>query len=422
MAGSLAGTVTDPRAGWVGAGAVMVAVTCVLPIFLAAGLSVQIGADLDLPPEALGGAPAAFFGAMMLSSPLAGRVNDLLGTTRAIRIAVSATAVVLLLIALAGRSLPVLLGLLVLAGFANAVAQPATNALLAARIPWHRQGVAYGAKYSAIPTASMLAGLAVPALGLTIGWRWAFAAFAVLAVLGAVWPFGNSPAPVADTAPAPADLNLPRRVLVVLACGVAFAAAGGSTLAIFMVAGAVNAGWSQAGAGVLLAEASLIGIVARLLGGIRADRRGRNHLIVVVVMLAVGALGVLGMVPENRLLFALAAPIAFAAGWGWPGLFILAIVRLHASAPAAATGLTQTGTSAGCVVGPLVFALLALHASYSVAWAVNAGFLAAAAVIVLVGRRLVMQHLDTVSPEAMPWRHGLLPTPEHGRVVNDHER
>lgn len=390
---------------WVGTGAVMVAVTCVLPMFLAAGLSVQIGADLRLPPQALGVAPTAFFGAMGLSSPLAGRLCDRLGTTRAIRLAVAMTAVVLLLVAAVGHSLPVLLGLLVLGGCANALAQPATNALVAARIPWHRQGVAYGAKYSAIPTASMLAGLAVPALGLTLGWRWAFVVFAVVAVLGVAWPFGTPPPRVADAERVSVDLRLPRRILVLLACGVAFAAAGGSTLAIFMVVSAVDAGWSEAGAGVLLAVASLIGIVARLLSGIRADRRGRNHLIVVVVMLAVGTLGVLGMVPDSRLLFAFAAPVAFAAGWGWPGLFILAVVRLHATAPAAATGLTQTGTSAGCVVGPLVFGLLVSHASYPVAWAVNAGFLATAAVVVLVGRGLVLRHLDGAPPEAVPWRH-----------------
>lgn len=388
----------------VSAGSVLIAVVAVLPMFLTAGLSVQIARDLDFSPSALGVAPAAFFGAMVLASPFAGRLVTRLGAVRAIRWVVLFVAVVLVLMAGTAYSLPVLATYLALAGVANAVAQPATNQLLAQQVPRRRQGSAYGAKQSAIPVASMLAGLAVPALALTFGWRWAFAAFAVLAALAAFWPFGTEDGEGHTQRNDIVDIALPRRILGVLALGVGFAAAGGSTLAIFMVASAVETGWDEAAAGVLFALASGVGIAARLLAGVRADQRGRNHLWFVTLMLVTGALGVTALASDNLVLFAVGAPIAFGAGWGWPGVFILSVVNLHPTGPAAATALTQIGTSAGCVVGPLTFGAVAETWSYRTAWAATAVALLVAAGVLLQGRRQVLTHLSTLPSEALPWR------------------
>jgi MFS family permease len=410
----VAGTLTVPYSRGpvlrVSGGSVLIAVVTVLPMFLTAGLSVQIGADLDFSPAALGIAPAAFFGAMVLGSLFAGRVVEWLGPVRAIRVVVVFVAAVLALMAGTAGSLPVLATYLAIAGVANALAQPATNQLLAQHIPRERQGAAYGAKQSAIPVASMLAGLAVPVLGLTLGWRWAFASFAALAVLAAFWPFGTTSTESGPKAVDMFDIRLPRRILVVLAVGVSFAAAGGSTLAIFMVASAVDTGWDEGRAGLLFALASAVGIAARLLSGVRADRRGRNHLWFVSLMLAVGALGVAALTMDSLVVFAIAAPIAFGAGWGWPGVFILSIVKLHPTAPAAATALTQVGTLAGCVFGPLTFGALAGRWSYDTAWAVNAMALLVAAAVIMLGRRQVLAHLSTLPSDALPWRSQAHPT------------
>jgi MFS family permease len=399
VAGALTGGPSRHAMLRVSVGAVGVSVVSVLPMFLTAGLAVQIGDDLGFSASRLGSAPAAFFGAMVLTSPFAGRLVGAVGPVRAIRSVGIAVAVLLVLIAVTARSFPALVGLLALAGVANAFAQPATNQLVAHRIPQVRQGLAYGAKYSAIPIASMLAGLAVPVLGLTVGWRWAFATFAVAAALATLWPFGPAPATTARSALTGAsDVRLPRRLLLLLAVGVGLAAASGSSLAIFMVASAVDTGWSEGDAGLLFAAASLVGVAARLLAGVHADRRGRNHLRGVAVMLIAGAVGVLLLASGLPVLFAAGAPLAFGAGWGWPGLFILAVVTLNRSAPAAATAVTQTGTSAGCVVGPLGFGLLAGHASYAVAWTVDGAVLLLAAGVILLGRRQVLRHLGDARP------------------------
>ena len=81
--------------------------------------------------------------------------------------------------------------------------------------------------------------------------------------------------------------------------------------------------------------------------------------------------------------------MAFAAGWGWSGLFTFAVVKDNPHAPAAATGITQVGKLVGAALGPAVFGWLADSLSYGTAWWTITGTLMVAAVLLLYvrGRR-----------------------------------
>ncbi|MGZ4442950.1 MAG: MFS transporter [Nocardioidaceae bacterium] len=378
--------------------AVSVATATVVPVYLTGGLAVQLSHDLGFPVASLGLAPAAFFGAAAVCSPLAGMLTERVGPGPAMRAAVWLAVVVMVVAAVVVWNLASLLVLLAVAGAGNALAQPSTNLFLAQRVPWRRQGTAYGVKQSAIPTAGLLAGLAVPFLGLTIGWRWAFATMAVLAAVVAWRTPAAGRRPRASAAERRQSGDASRSLLVVAAVAAGLAAASGSALGIYLVAGAVHSGWSEAAAGLLFAFTSTVGIAARLGSGLRADRRGRNHLGIIILMLVLGSAGFALLAPSHRLLFALGAPIAFGAGWGWPGLFILAVVQASPTAPAAATGLTQTGTSVGAVVGPVAFGLIVEHESFGTAWiAAGAAGLVAAAIFLLVRRPL-----GTTAPPVSP--------------------
>jgi MFS family permease len=85
------------------------------------------------------------------------------------------------------------------------------------------------------------------------------------------------------------------------------------------------------------------------------------------------------------------ALLAFGAGWGWPGLFNFAVVKTNPNAPAAATGITQTGASGGAALGPLVFGLVVEAASYDVAWLVSGAIALVALVAILIGRRTLLR-------------------------------
>ena len=73
-----------------------------------------------------------------------------------------------------------------LAGIGTALTRTASSVLVAWHVEPGRQGIAFGLKHGSIPIASLVAGLSVPALALTIGWRWAYAIAAVLALMVAV--------------------------------------------------------------------------------------------------------------------------------------------------------------------------------------------------------------------------------------------
>ncbi len=360
-----------------------------LPVFLTGALAVQIGHDIRLGPARLGIASGTFFAAAACGSALMGRLAERVGPGRAMRGAASSNAVLLGAIALT-PSYPVLLVLLMAAGFANALAQVGANLLVARGIDPLRQGWSLAIKQAGVPAGTLLGGLAVPVLGVTVGWRWAYVAGAVGAVLAALAvPAGVVPAAGRRTGNA-REGDVPLGPLVILAVAVGFAAAANGTLATFLVSAGVEAGLGESAAGLVLTFGATIGITMRLLAGHRADRRGGRHLPVVTLLLAGGAAGYLLLAPGNVATHLVGAAIAFGSGWAWPGLFNLAIVRLNPGAPAAATGITQTGVYAGALSGPVLFGLAVDAWGYGPAWILAAVSTTLAALGVLYGRRQVL--------------------------------
>ena len=393
---------TAPRTGRVLAAALVTSVTAVLPSFLVGALAVQIRADLGFDATGLGVAFGTFGLAAALSSALLGHLVERIGPHRSMRIASAIAAVAMVAIAAWASSLMVLVAFLAVAGVANALAQPAANTLVARGVPAVRHGVAFGIKQAGMPSATLFAGATVPLLALTVGWRWAFVAGAAIG-LGSVVLV---PRVDVRTAPAPADpgetdagdrddsTGITRggasaTTLVVLAVGIGLGATAASALATFLVSGAVHVGIDPGPAGWLLTGGSLIGISVRLRAGVLADRRDGRHLQVVSVMLLGGAAAFVLFAFDVAWLYVVATALAFGSGWAWPGLFNFAVVRARPDDPGAATGLTQTGTYVGILVGPLLFGAVVDAASYTVAWLMTAGFALAAAGTITAGRRRI---------------------------------
>ncbi len=381
------------------AAAVAATISSSLPVFLAGALAVQMRASLHFGTTAFGITVAVYYLAAGTSSIPLGRLSERLGGLRTMRLAASGATVVLGLLAFATRSWPILVVLMVAAGVVSAAMQPAANVFLVRRVVPEHQGLSFGVKQAAVPLATSLAGLAVPALALTVGWRWAFASAAVWALATAV---GLPRVVHTDLRPGsflerPDEDHLPRRALVLLAVALGMGIATASSLTAFLVSSAVASGVPHADAGILVAFGSFGAVGARVLVGYRADRRsdvgGRSHLTVVAAMLTVGAAGYCGLVLAARghglLAYGLGTAIVFPVGWGWNGLFNFAVVRMSPSRAGHATGITQTGGRIGGMAGPFLFGLIAEHASYSAAWAVSGSLMLFAAGTVLVARRML---------------------------------
>ncbi|MHB8294023.1 MAG: MFS transporter [Acidimicrobiales bacterium] len=389
------------------AAAIAVNTSCVLPVFLTGALSVQVRRSLRFDEVGLGAAVAAFFAAGAASSAGLGHLAERRGAERVMTAAVLAAGGAMAAVAVLSRSLWELVGFLAVAGVANGAAQPATNLFLARRVPVSRQGLAFGVKQAGVPVATLVGGLAVPVVALTVGWRFAFGGAAVFAA--ALVAFGVArPSRVATPAasgtggaeprarlPAAARAGLsgsaasPRlRQLAMLAVAMGLGAGAANALGAFIVSGGVAYGWAPGAAGLVAAAGSLAGLASRLGSGLLADRRPRQrHFLVVASMLAGGALGDALLATGNTVAFLPAVLITFAAGWGWPGLFNFAVVQAYQRSPGTATGITQTGTYLGAVLGPLAFGLLAQHAGYPAAWLFAAAASAAAAGAMVVGGR-----------------------------------
>lgn len=383
------------------AAAAAVATAGVLPAFLTGAVAVQVGDDLGFDAAGLGAAIAVHWVAAAVSSTRAGRLAERLGDRRAMRLAAVLSAVALAAVAVGARSYGLFVAFLAIGGVGNALAQPAANLFLAGHVPPGRLGLAFGVKQSAIPLATLLGGLAVPAIAIPFGWRWAFGLGALLSALLAVVDPGRAggghrPKRSSD---GPADTG--RRPLLLMALGVGLGASAAGPLGTFLVSGAVDAGLSEGSAGLLSSLCSVVGLVTRFTSGLRADRRGGAHLRAVARMLGVGALTYPLLASGRPGLVILGAPIAFSLAWGWPGLFQLAIVRANPTHPGAATGTTQTGTYIGAVLGPLAFGAVA-DRSYALAW-LGAGVVSAlAAVAVTVARKALLDERASRAAAEVP--------------------
>ena len=374
-------------------------VACALPVFLVGAVAVQMRDSLHFGAGTLGVVVGLYYVGAAVSSVSLGHLVEAVGALRTMRVACMVSAAVLALIAGIAHSVLALAVLLVVAGVSSAAMQPAANTYLTRRMREDRQGVAFGVKQSAVPLTTALAGLAVPAVALTVGWRWAFALAAVVAAVVAVVlprPSLSLSARRAASTPRPARSGAAELWVMAAAFGLGLAAAG--SLTAFLASSVVAAGAGRGAAGLLVGAGGAAAVVGRVAIGWYADRRGGDHLPVVAAMLGVGAAGYLALAAASARgatwAFLPVVVVVFGVGWGWNGLFNFAVVRYHPERPGWATGVTQTGGRLGGVVGPLLFGQIAGHASYAVAWSAAAGACVLGSAIMLAGRRMAVRRMD----------------------------
>ncbi|WP_345384785.1 MFS transporter [Pseudonocardia yuanmonensis] len=373
----------------VGAGAVAITTSTVLPIFLTGALAVQISAELGFDPAGLGLVVALYFGVSALVSLPVGKVVERLGSGRTSRIAVLGAAAFMVLAAGLARNYASLVAILLCGAWCNVMGQLSSNLTLARAMPAARMGLSFGVKQASVPLATLLAGLAVPAVALTVGWRWAYVMGAALALASlAAAPRGSGPAGKDRTVPE----DRATAALSVIGAAAGLGAAAATGLGIFLVASAVDRGVDPGLAGLVLTLGSVVGLLMRMLHGWLADRRTGGHVAVVAGSLLLGAGGLLLLAAPGPVALVVGTVLGFGLGWSWPGLLQFAVVRLNPSAPAAATAIVQVGVYAGGFLGPVGFGFLAAHVSFTAAWLVAAAAMLVAGGGVLLGRRMLRAH------------------------------
>ncbi len=421
----------------------MVAVTamtiCVLPMFLTGALGVQLRRSLHFGVAGLGLAIGTAFLVAAITSYGFGHLAGHLGASRQMQMAVGVASVSSLGISLEAHSLWELIGWLILGGMANAACQPATNLYLAGTVDERHQGLAFGIKQSAIPLSMLLGGLAVPAVALTIGWRWAYGGVAIIGFAVAWYIAPLRARSVHSTTPPPAsgshgstagqpifpssspavdgsqgstsygnqgmDMRqgwYPRKhelplYLVMLTLAMTLGSTSANAFGAYLVSSSVHHGLSPGLSGILFGVGAATGAISRIVSGIMADRRHGHHLYTVALMFVGGAVGYILLSTGISWLITPAAIVAFVLGWGWPGVFTFAIVSTHRATIGQTTGMTQIGAYLGGVIGPVYFGLVVSNSSYMSAWLVNAAIAILGVVTMLIGRDLLRRHLHSIT-------------------------
>src|SRR5215211_5672828 len=359
----------------------------VLPGFLTASLAPRIRDDFSFGDSVLGVAVAIFYVTCMASSTPSGHLVERIGARRGMRLGAALTAVSCLAVAILAQSGAALIVILLLAGLGNAIGGPAVSALLRRTVDTGRHGLAFGAQQSGASIGALLAGLALPGLAIPFGWRWAYVAAALLAVVAV----GLAPAPAQGEPPRIRAEAHPARHHITsiraLAVAAVLASAAGVGFIAFLVTYSIDQGIGEGAAGLLLGAVSLAATISRVGLGMIADRSGGDALRLTALVLAGSVAGYLLLIVGEPAVIVLAALIVGSIGWSWPGTLTLAVVFRRPEAPAWAVGVMMSGLFAGAAGGPLLVGLLAEHDHFAAAWSLCAGLALAAAATIALTRR-----------------------------------
>ncbi|MGH3941014.1 MAG: MFS transporter [Pseudonocardiaceae bacterium] len=385
------------EARWVGTTGVATAAMAVAMLgpYAVSALGPSLVNDLQLPRSAVGALVTATFAVACVASLVAGRVVDVSGPRRGVAVLAGLVLTGLLAAALA-PGYGWLLAALAVIGLALALANPATNLLVAGRVPGPKRGLAIGVKQSGVPLSAFAAGLVLPPVAAVAGWRAGMAAAAVLPIvlLIVVWRSvpGDAPRPDRSGRARPGLRTSTSALSPWLAGLMGFSLLLGSGLATVNTYLPLYASQQlelpDAAAGSVLASFGVAGLIARVVWTRLADR-----LVDVTMALRWLALAAAGAT----------VLLALAAEWGtwlvWAGAIgvgatataanavsMLAVLR-RGGATGHASALVSLGFFGGFAVGPTSAGLLADHAGWGSTWHVVAVvFVAAAAAGALLAR------------------------------------
>ncbi|WP_288441624.1 MFS transporter [uncultured Pseudomonas sp.] len=330
-------------------------------VFYAIGaLGPFLVADLQVPEHWLGYLTMSAFGLAALLSLGAGAIVERLGGRRALGLLFGCCAAAYTLAGI----LPGFLGLvlaLAVCGVAQALANPATNLLIAEQFPVGERAATVGFKQAGVQVSALFAGLLLPLLAQYLGWRVALVLFAPLALLLGWTVLRHLPGLPASARGASPPLRRPSTglaLLMAVQCSVAIALSSFVTyLGVFARAQEVPAVL----AGSLVAVFGVMGIVARVLLTPLAARM-RDESLMLGALCALAALAV----------FSLSRATPQAWIWLWVGSIGMGLTAVATNAvamsmvlrdrafgaPAASASLLSVGFFAGFALGPPMFGAL----------------------------------------------------------------
>ncbi|MFE2957231.1 MFS transporter [Nocardia tengchongensis] len=355
-----------------------------LPLFLLGALGPRLVAEFGIATAQLGLLVAAGFGVAAVLSPVIGPMVSALGARRCLIGMFTLSALALALFA-AAPGYGGLVAAIAVSGLGQALANPATNQLIASRVPAAARGAVAGWKQSGVQFGAFLAGLPLAAVAGAVSWR---AAVAGAAAIGAI-----AAAAALTVAKDPQPPRLPPLVVARphgdagWMCGYSVLLGAGISAINTYIAlyAAQRLGLTAGAASALIAVLGVAGIAGRV-GWTRWSSRLPTPAIL-LGPLACGAAVAALVIPAGT----------WWSGWAWLGALGIGCCAVSANAVSMMTviataapehvgrdsAVVSAGFFAGFVFGPTVFGATvdASGGRYGLAWSLVSGaFLAAATV------------------------------------------
>ena len=367
-------------------------------------LAPEIAQTFAIAPKWIGVFVGLVYVGAMIAGLACGGFIDRFGAIRVSQAGVVLCAAGTLAVALAPQSaIALLAGAAVMIGVGYGPITPASSHVLIRTAEPSRLALTFSIKQTGVPAGAALAGAALPAAALLIGWRPSLivASIAGIAVAAAAQPTramldadrrsgrALSPANILE----PLAIVWRSRTLIELAL-VSFIYAGTQVcLTSFLVVYLTESlGWSLVGAGFALTAATLGGVVGRIVWGSIADRALPPRRVLGTIGIAAALCGAVlaSATPAWPTVLLIVIALFFGAtAIGWNGVQLSEVAR-HApkGAAGAVTGATAFITFSGVVAGPPVFALLAaLTGDYRTGFGVFAALSGASGVLMMMSRR-----------------------------------
>ena len=319
--------------------------------------------DLGLTPAGFGLLVAAYYGAQPIVALPGGWLVDRIGVRPALAISMALVSVCALMLSLVEGG-GVAAALLILAGIAYSLVNPATGVGVVTWFPPEWRSTMMSIKQAGVPMGGIMAAIIAGVVG-PEDWRASAATVAVAALVTAVGamlvPRGPAP-PAFKRAGAAGILVVARNAKLLRICGATFllnsAQAGFYTYLVLYLVGPV--GLSAAMAALVFGTTHAASAVARIGWGLLADRVWRGDALGCLRVIAFAAgLGFVGLALGQALGLPMAAMAAVYLGVTVAAFAGVAQAAAVAEAPrhqiGAAMGVYMVLTPLGSVVGPSAF-------------------------------------------------------------------
>jgi sugar phosphate permease len=350
--------------------------------------------DLKLTRASFGLLASSVVGGMFVSTFPVGFLVDRYGDRTVVSIGLAGMAVMCAAAALM-PSYPMMLAFFLASSVGAATSAPGAAKAIATWFEAGERDLAIGIRQSGGPIGALLAALALPLIGVYLGWRMAVVAASLFCLLGVAGFAAATRGGVAQKARVSTAVIEPgpitsRHFVAASIFGLVLtsvSSAAASYLSLYMHETArltvLQAGW-------MLAMFQAGSIAGRIVWGAMTDRLKRRDvpMLLVVLLSSIACIAMTGVVGIGAVR---AAALAFFLGFalnGWTGLYISMLLEVGGLDRAATRiGASLTIMLSGAIWAPPVFGIIVDRSSYAVAWLVLSIWIWFAALALLLARQ-----------------------------------